>query len=40
VSTLLRKVMQQGFDWSEGLPLMSEETIAYYYSKHEGSHGL
>jgi len=36
----LRAVMQQGFDWSEGLPLMSEETLGYYYSKHEGSHGL
>jgi DNA polymerase len=36
----LRSYMRRGFDWSEGLPLMSEETIAYYYSKHEGSHGL
>jgi hypothetical protein len=36
----LQLVMQQGFDWSEGLPLMSEETIAYYYTKDEGSHGL
>jgi DNA polymerase bacteriophage-type len=36
----LRELMRQGFDWSEGLPLMSEETIAYYYTKHEGSHGL
>jgi DNA polymerase bacteriophage-type len=36
----LRWIMQQGFDWSEGLPLMSEETIAYYYTKDEGSHGL
>jgi len=36
----LRLVMQQGFSWSKGLPLMSEETIAYYYTKHEGSHGL
>jgi DNA polymerase bacteriophage-type len=36
----LRQIMRQGFDWSEGLPLMSEETIAYAYSKHEGSHGL
>jgi len=32
--------MQQGFDWSQGLPLMSEETVAYYYSKSEGAHGL
>jgi len=37
---LLRVTMQRGFDWSEGLPLMSEETLGYYYSKHEGSHGL
>ena len=29
----LREIMQLGFDWSEGLPLMSEETIAPYYSK-------
>jgi DNA polymerase len=36
----LRLVMQQGFSWSRGLPLMSEETIGYYYTKHEGSHGL
>jgi len=36
----LRGYMQIGFDWSEGLPLMSEETTAYYYTKHEGSHGI
>jgi len=36
----LRWFMQQGFEWSKGLPLMSEETIGYYYTKHEGSHGL
>jgi DNA polymerase len=40
ISGQLRDAMQRGFDWSEGLPLMSEETIGYYYSKHEGSHGL
>jgi DNA polymerase bacteriophage-type len=40
ISVALREVMQRGFAWSKGLPLMSEETIAYYYSKHEGSHGL
>jgi len=39
-SERLREVMQRGFAWSEGLPLMSEETLGYYYSKHEGSHGL
>jgi DNA polymerase len=36
----LRWFMQQGFDWSKGLPLMSEETIAYYYTKHPESVGL
>jgi DNA polymerase len=29
----LRWVMQQGFAWSGGLPIMSEETIAPYYTK-------
>jgi DNA polymerase len=28
-------IMQHGFDWSDGLPLTSEETIAYYYTKQE-----
>ena len=32
--------MQQGFDWSEGLPINSEETIAYSYTKSEEGHGL
>jgi DNA polymerase len=36
----LRTHMQHGFPWSDGLPLMSEETLGYYYTKHEGSHGL
>jgi DNA polymerase len=36
----LSEVMQQGFDWSEGLPIMSEETVAYYYTKNEEGHGL
>jgi DNA polymerase len=31
----LREVMRRGFAWSEGLPLMSEETAAYYYSKSD-----
>jgi hypothetical protein len=35
IATMLRLIMQRGFDWSGGLPLMSEETIAYYYSKHK-----
>jgi DNA polymerase bacteriophage-type len=36
-SERLREVMQRGFDWSEGLPLMSEESIAFYYTKHSES---
>ena len=36
----LKWVMREGFDWSKGLPIMSEETIAYYYTKDEGGHGL
>jgi DNA polymerase len=34
---MLRKIMQRGFSWSEGLPLMSEESIAYHYTKHPES---
>jgi DNA polymerase bacteriophage-type len=30
---LLRTYMRRGFAWSSGLPLMSEETIAPYYTK-------
>ena len=37
VASELRHVMQRGFPWSEGLPLMSEETLGYYYSKHPES---
>jgi DNA polymerase len=40
VSYKLRLAMQKGFDWSPRLPLMSEETIAYTYTKDEGGHGL
>lgn len=36
----LRWIMQQGFGWSGGLPIMSDETIAHFYTKHEGMHGL
>jgi len=36
----LREVMQEGFPWSEGLPLMSDETMGYCYTKDEGSTGL
>lgn len=32
----LREVMRRGFDWGEGLPLMSAETIAPYYTKCGG----
>jgi DNA polymerase len=35
VAYSLRAVMRQGFEWSEGLPLMSEETIAPYYTKQK-----
>jgi DNA polymerase len=31
----LREVMQRGFDWSEGLPINSDETVNPYYSKWE-----
>jgi hypothetical protein len=30
---MLRWVMRRGFDWSDGLPLMSDETTMSYYSK-------
>jgi DNA polymerase len=33
VSAQLRAIMQQGFDWSNGLPIMSEETVSPYYTK-------
>jgi DNA polymerase len=36
--TELRRVMQRGFSWSAGLPLMSEEVCAYCYTKHAGSY--
>ena len=38
-SALLRDVMRCGFDWSGGLPLVSEETTAFYYTKHKEGHG-
>ena len=31
----LRAIMREGFDWTEGLPIMSEETVQPYYSKWE-----
>jgi DNA polymerase bacteriophage-type len=36
----LREIMRRGFSWSEGLPLMSEETSAYYYTKSKKDHGI
>ena len=36
VANSLRYIMRKGFDWTDGLPLMSEETIQSYYSKWEG----
>jgi DNA polymerase len=36
VAQRMRTFMRHGFPWSKGLPLMSEETIAPYYTKHEG----
>lgn len=35
VSASLRRIMQEGFSWSAGLPIMSEETISPYYTKQE-----
>jgi len=32
----LRDIMRRGFDWTDGLPLMSDETVLSYYSKWEG----
>jgi len=40
VAYKLQGIMRRGFPWSAGLPIMSEETVAYYYSKDERSHGL
>jgi DNA polymerase bacteriophage-type len=31
----LRATMRLGFEWSKGLPLMSEETVAPYYTKQK-----
>jgi DNA polymerase bacteriophage-type len=31
----LRFAMREGFDWSQGLPLMSEERVEPYYTKQE-----
>jgi len=36
VANSLRATMRQGFDWTDGLPLMSDETVQSYYSKWEG----
>jgi hypothetical protein len=37
---VLRREMQRGFDWSDGLPINSDETIARFYTKATGSIGL
>jgi hypothetical protein len=39
-AAFLRGVMQRGFDWSKGLPIMSEESVAYFYTKCPESIGL
>ena len=36
----LVRVMEQGFAWSEGLPLKAEPTCGYAYTKCEGAQGL
>jgi DNA polymerase len=33
VKAELSRVMRQGFSWTEGLPLMSQETVCTYYTK-------
>jgi len=33
-------VMEQGFDWSAGLPLKAEASLGYSYTKNPGSTGL
>jgi len=40
MSGQLHEFMCQGFDWSDGLPIRSEETVGWFYSKSERSHGL
>jgi len=37
VAASLRGIMRKGFDWSKGLPLMSEEVAGFYYTKHAES---
>jgi DNA polymerase bacteriophage-type len=34
---MLGRTMRRGFDWSDGLPVMSEESTAFYYTKHPES---
>lgn len=40
VQARLVAVMEQGFDWSDGLPLKAEPTIGYAYTKCEAAQGL
>lgn len=36
----LKAVMEQGFDWSEGLPIAADTVTGRWYSKNENSWGL
>jgi DNA polymerase len=40
IAKQLTQVMEEGFDWSEGLPLKAEPTVARWYSKCKGAYGL
>ena len=40
VAVTLIDCMEAGFDWSEGLPLKADPTIAYAYTKCEDAQGL
>ena len=37
ITVMLRKRMREGFSWSKGLPIMSDETEGPYYSKWEAA---
>ncbi len=40
IAKQLTQIMEEGFDWSEGLPLKAEPTIARWYSKCKKAYGL
>jgi hypothetical protein len=40
VAVRLKDIMEQGFDWSDGLPLKAEITSAYAYTKCKKAQGL